>query len=131
MKTFGSILLVLILISCSKPHKAVENKTVKISRDYPEFPGGTNELDKYLRENWQWREPKDTVEGNLFMSFIVKANGEITDVSVLKGLGCKSCEDEAFRLIKGMPKWLPAQANGKPIDHKASLRIMFQSSSIK
>src|SRR5437868_11833778 len=97
VKVFGSLLIAFILFSCSKPPKAVEMKpvekiVVEVFRDYPEFPGGSDEMYKYIRANWQWREPKDTVEGNLFMRFTVKANGEITDVGVVKGLGCKSCE---------------------------------------
>ncbi len=131
MKRYLLIIIISLFTSCSKSSKTEQKNPILISHDFAEFPGGTKALDHYIKDNWQWREPKDTVESNVFMHFVVRENGEIADIGISRTNGCKSCEEEAFRLIKGMPKWNPAIKNGKAIDQRVTIPIMFQSSSIK
>lgn len=126
-----SVLTIAALLSCNQQSKTKETKTVITNSGIPEFPGGDNALQKYIRKNLKWTEPKeDTIDGNLFISFIVRKNGEITDVEVSKGI-CKSCDEAAVNLVKGMPKWIPAQKNGENVDQNYTLRIYFESDYVK
>src|SRR5688572_11539566 len=96
-------LVALTFFSCNR---SVDKEEVKDSE--PEFPGGYNAMQKYIQENLSWQEPKDTIESNQFVSFTVKANGEITDIEIITPL-CESCDKATIQLVKGMPKWTPAQ----------------------
>ena len=93
----------------------------------PEFPGGIEQLKKYVRENSNWSSPQETVHGNVFVGFVVKSNGGVTDIKIVKGL-CESCDREALRLVSKMPKWIPAQENGKPMDFNMIIPIRFKTS---
>ncbi len=91
----------------------------------PEFPGGNENYANYLEENFSWVQSQLTIEGVVLVAFVVKYNGDITDVEVMQSL-CKSCDSEAFRLIKMMPDWSPAVLNGKKVSSKVVLPVKFR-----
>lgn len=45
-------------------------------------------------------------------------------MSKIKGL-CESCDKEALRLVKQMPKWIPATQEGVPVKMKMIIPIKF------
>ena len=55
---------------------------------------------------------------------MVQPDGTITDVGVLKGIG-KGCDDEASRVLAGMPPWQPGKQDGKAVAVRYSLPIRF------
>ncbi len=119
------------MASCHQQSRIKETKPVTNNSKMPEFPGGDYALNKYIRENLKWTEPKeDTIDGLLYISFIVRKNGDITDVEVVYGV-CKSCDEAAANLIKRMPKWIPAQRNGENVGQKHTLPISFESEYVK
>ncbi|RYZ22830.1 MAG: hypothetical protein EOP49_46395, partial [Sphingobacteriales bacterium] len=72
--------------------------------EMPEFPG---DLLQYIRTHFRYPEAvKDTVEGKVFMRFIVQADGSITNVEVVRKLE-PHLDEEAIRLVKSMPRWRP------------------------
>lgn len=95
--------------------------------DKPSFPGGDQALQKYLAENLRY--PKTAadngIEGNVPLQFIVKADGSITSVKVVRMID-PDLEAEAIRLVKAMPAWTPATQNGTPVDATADLTIVFR-----
>lgn len=93
----------------------------------PSFPGGKAELDRYLKENMKWTQSQLTVEGTVFVSFIVDSTGNIGSVKVTKSL-CESCDKEAVRLVKSMPHWIPAKKEGRHINSDAMVSIPFKLS---
>ena len=70
---------------------------------YPAFPGGQSGLTEYINKNFNWTQGQMTVEGKVFVEFLVDSDGEIKDVKVVRGL-CESCDKEAVRLVKIMPR---------------------------
>jgi len=95
-----------------------------------EFPGGDQKLNSYIKDNWKWTEPADTINSFIYVSFMVRREGTITDIKIAKGNGCKSCYAEAVRLVRLMPKWIPARKKGVTVDQMHVLPILFQSSAI-
>ncbi|MEI7596409.1 MAG: energy transducer TonB [Bacteroidota bacterium] len=93
----------------------------------PEFSGGNDALDKYLKDNLKYPEfaKKNGISGNVFVSFDVDIDGTIRNVILLRGLE-KNCDSEAIRLVQSMPKWKPAILKGKPIIYKFTLPIKFK-----
>lgn len=64
------------------------------------------------------------MSGDVFVSFVVDEAGRLLDAEVVKGIGY-GLDEEALRLVRLMPWWAPARANGKPVRAPATLRIRF------
>lgn len=81
------------------------------------FNGGGVALRQYFTE--KLKEPKVLVQeqlrGAVEVRFVVQADGKIGAAEVVRPL-CRSCDEEALRLVRAMPAWAPARdASGQPI----------------
>lgn len=94
----------------------------------PEYPGGTKAMYKFINANLHIpAEAKEAgISGRVFTSFYIEVTGEITKVTVLKGLGF-GCDEEAIRMIESMPKWKPGKSYGKPMRVKYNLPVSFDT----
>lgn len=94
----------------------------------PEYPGGTKAMYKFIIANLHIpSEAKEAgISGRVFTSFYIEVTGEITKVTVLKGLGF-GCDEEAVRMIESMPKWKPGKWCGKPMRVKYNLPVSFDT----
>ncbi|HEX8529726.1 MAG TPA: energy transducer TonB, partial [Cytophagales bacterium] len=108
------------------PPPPADDNVFAVVEEMPEFPGGMEGLVKYLSENLKYpAEARDkNVQGTVFLSFVVQADGAITDVTTLKGIGA-GCDEEASRVIAAMPSWQPGQQSGKAVAVRYSLPIRF------
>ena len=99
----------------------------RVERD-PVFTGGDEALYKYLSENIEYpaEARRAGAEGPVEVSFVVSSNGSIRDVELLHGHEDASLNEEATRVISGMPAWDPGTVNGKAVDTKFSLPIDFK-----
>src|SRR5688572_25652579 len=61
------------------------------------------------------KHPEGNPGGEATATFIVKASGEIANVKVTHKL-TEACDEELIRVVKLMPKWLPAEKDGKAVD---------------
>ncbi|MCB0803827.1 MAG: energy transducer TonB [Flavobacteriales bacterium] len=87
------------------------------------FPGGKEELAKWLRENMDY--PSDMKRfGTVTIDFIVKKNGKLTDFAIRKGVD-EDLDVIAIEILRGMPKWEPAIKDGKAVDSKVQLPVKF------
>lgn len=93
----------------------------------PEFPGGKNGLKRYFRKNYTYPQAarESGIEGTVFIRFVVKEDGSVSDIAVLKGLGF-GCDDEAIRLVRKMPKWIPGEHAGKRVAVYKTMPIGFK-----
>lgn len=90
-----------------------------------QFPGGAAAMKKYISSNIQI--PSDSKKGTCLVQFVIEADGTIGPVEVIDDIkGCESCSNEAFRLVKEMPKWKPAVLQGKRVRSYVSVAIDFQ-----
>jgi TonB family protein len=97
----------------------------------PTYKGGEEALTKYLNEHIQYPEAakKRGVEGTVFVDFVIAEDGSVREVVVNDAVGEQVDPDlrnEAIRLVKSMPKWVPGRQRGKAVDVKFSLPITFQ-----
>ncbi len=92
----------------------------------PQFAGGMEGMMKYLSENIKYPEKsfKNGVYGKVFVSFVVREDGGITDAEVAKGVN-EEIDAEALRVIKAMPKWIPGMQSGKKVPVRYSIPIAF------
>ncbi|MEE1946162.1 energy transducer TonB [Pedobacter sp. KR3-3] len=95
-------------------------------KNQPSYPDGVQALYKFLGQNIKY--PKEAVtkniQGDVFVSFMVEADGSIKDIKVVKGIG-GGADEEAVRVVKLMKKWNPAEKDGKPVRSSFSLPIKF------
>ena len=103
-------------------------KIYEVVEVQPEFPGGTKEMMKYLQSNLKYPEDAKAVgaEGKAFVRFVVKADGSIGDVQIMRSTGNESLDDEALRVVKAMPKWRPAMNKGEAVNVKFVLPIVYK-----
>jgi protein TonB len=101
-------------------------KPFTIVEQMPEFPGGTESMMKFIASNVKYPAmARETgISGNVFVSFVVNKNGEISNVKVLRGIG-GGCDEEAIRVVRSMPAWIPGKQNGKPVPVQFNLPIKF------
>lgn len=74
------------------------------------FPGGEAEMNKYIAKNLVYPQAAINIHltGKCYLIFKVNTSGKISDVTVIRGVaGCQECDNEALRLIKEMPNWIP------------------------
>ena len=95
--------------------------------DMPEFPGGTEKLFEFLKENIHYPEiaEENGVQGRVVVTFVVEVDGSISETKVVKSVD-SSLDEEAIRVVKLLPKWNPAMLNGKPVRSKYTLPITFR-----
>lgn len=93
----------------------------------PEFPGGQAAMYKFLAKNITYpaEAQKANISGRVFKKFIVRKDGSIDNVLVLKGIGY-GCEEEAVRVIKLMPNWTPGYQGGKPANVYYNMPIVYK-----
>ncbi|GAA4012430.1 hypothetical protein GCM10022408_26450 [Hymenobacter fastidiosus] len=100
-----------------------------VTAEQPARPvGGTEVFFEWIQKNQKYpnlaRQRK--VEGRVPVEFVIQKDGSLTDVKLAgKRLG-SGLDEEALRLIKSAPKWLPAQFQGQPVKQKMVLPVIFQ-----
>ncbi len=112
----------------SKSVKENNSKDVFVAvEQQAEYPGGLQELMKYLVENVKYPEEavKNNVQGNVIVKFVVSKTGKIRDAQVLKSVD-PELDKEAIRVIESMPAWIPAKNNGEAVDSYFNLPVSFK-----
>ena len=61
----------------------------------------------------------------MVVQFSVTDKGDIVNVEIAKGIG-GGCDEEALRVVKGMPKWKPAIYEGKAVSVQYCIPINFK-----
>ena len=91
----------------------------------PEYQGGVSALRKYVRENLEYPQVLESVqaEGTTMVQFIVGADGEVSEVTVVESSGFPEMDDEAERVVQSFPNWNPANKNGKAISMRTQVPI--------
>lgn len=92
----------------------------------PQYPYGEKELAGFIEH--QIRYPKEAqqqgIEGRILCSFIVAADGSISNIQVVQGLN-PQLDKEAVRVLSLMSKWIPGELNGEKVNVKCLLPIDF------
>ena len=135
------IVLISMLFAMGMTYAAAQEKAnVKSQKDsvciihcnyeqMPSFPGGTQALMDYLKENTRWPgSPESCVQGRVVVSFVVEKDGSIGEPKVVKSLD-PAFDAEALRVVSMMPKWIPGKFYGEATRVKYSLPIIFKLSN--
>jgi protein TonB len=93
----------------------------------PQYPGGYTELNRYLFANLRYPPSAYTqrIQGRIWCSFIVNKDGSVSDIQVERA-GYFAFNDEALRILKLMPSWIPGTIRGKAVRVKIYLPVVFK-----
>ena len=82
----------------------------------PEPVGGYQAFYEYIGKNFKYTESAKTknLSGRIILQFVVEADGELSDIRILRGLG-SGLDEEAVRVLAQSAKWKPGIQNGKPV----------------
>ena len=96
----------------------------------PEFPGGYKAMQTYLSKSIRYPKEarENNIQGKVLVKFIVKADGSVDNVEIEKSSKNELLDTEAIRVVKNMPKWTPGEHEGKAVNTKFTLPIMFKLS---
>lgn len=92
----------------------------------PEFPGGQVALNNFIAVNLRYpaEARQSNKEGTVHSSFIIEADGSVSNVQILRKIGY-GCDEEVERVVGMMPKWKPGVKNNKNVRVQMHLPVSF------
>ncbi len=90
------------------------------------FKGGKKALVKYFKENLKYPKEalKKDIQGRVYVKFKISEYGKIKNVKIIRSI-YPTIDNEAKRLIKEMPDWIPAKSMDAPIKSEQILPVIF------
>jgi len=89
----------------------------------PQFPGS---FGAFLGRNIRYpaADRMNNVQGKVFIQFVVEKDGSLDDMKVLR-TPSQTLGDEAVRVLRMSPNWMPGYQNGKPVRVMYTVPISF------
>lgn len=105
---------------------SANNKLVTIDK-MPEYPGGINELMKYISENMHYPKLAQLkgIQGKVLVGFMVSKTGKVENLVIEKGLS-EEINNEALRIVQSLPDWIPGENKGQKIAVHYTLPVIFK-----
>ncbi len=93
----------------------------------PGFPGGEKALDAYLEKNLKYPAAAldNGIEGTVLVRFAVDETGKVYPPKVISNPLGRGLEEEALKVVSGMPAWKPGTIDGKNVKSRFTLPIKF------
>lgn len=93
----------------------------------PSFPGGSAAMMQFIAKNLRYPKAAQEagVQGRVMLQFTVGQDGTLSDIKVLRSISAE-IDAEAVRVVRSMPRWTPAKANGKPISARYMVPVAFR-----
>jgi len=132
MKTthFFPLLFLMVFVLSSKAFadepRTAPNDSIHIVVDtMPEFPGGMQALQRFLRDNIPYPTiGHSSIQGRVVVQFVVRKTGEITDIAVVRGVD-PLLDREAIRVVQLMPRWIPGEHQGEKVNVLFTFPVRF------
>lgn len=127
---FVLLLFIPLFSMCKKgvdpESSAVVREIYTVVDQSPSFQGGQTELTNYLIKNLRYpaEAQRAKIQGKVVVGFVVTDVGRIANVEIKQSVG-GGCDEEATRVVKAMPNWIPGQLKGKPVNVQTSLPVSF------
>ncbi len=93
----------------------------------PLFPGGEQELLNYIGRNVRYPviDMENNVQGKVVLRFVVTKTGIVDKVEILRSLS-HSSDNEAIRVVKSLPRFIPGKQNGRTVSVWYTLPVTFK-----
>ena len=105
----------------------LDTKVFQSVEQMPQFPGGDVELMKYINSHIKYptMAMENNIQGRVVVQFVVTKNGSIGEVKVLRSRD-KDLDNEAVRVVKSLPNFIPGKMNGQPVNVWYTLPVTFK-----
>ncbi len=105
----------------------VDEKPQLIVKEMPSFPGGEAALLQYISEQIRYPEEAlvNRIQGTVILRFVVSSTGDIKDVELIRSVN-PLLDDEAIKVISGMPRWKPGKQEGRPVPVYFVIPVVFR-----
>ena len=93
----------------------------------PSFRGGDiNKFREWVqkRTNYPQAAIEAKIQGKVYLTFIIEADGSVSNVTVVKGVA-PIIDNEAVKAIQASPKWSPGLQRGQPVRVRYSMWLNF------
>lgn len=93
----------------------------------PQFPGGEAALMSYLASHIHFPASavEQGIEGRVILQFVVTKAGQVGEIKVIRSLS-DECDNEAKRIVRSLPKFIPGRQNGKAVNVWYTLPVTFR-----
>lgn len=110
-----------------EPVKKSSGKDTDESLENPSFPGGDAACFEWIKDNIKYPTEaiEKGIEGRVIVQFVVTKDGKITNEKVVRSVD-PLLNEEALRVIRSMPVWIPAKRDGQNIDLLFTLPLTFR-----
>lgn len=111
----------------AQEERVLETRVFTVVEQMPEFTnGGQRGLLAFIENNISEEVRAAGKEERIILGFIVERNGSLNNIEILRSNGDKQLEDEAIRIVRKMPKWIPGKQRGKVVRVKYTIPVTFQ-----
>ncbi|RMG54922.1 MAG: TonB family protein [Bacteroidetes bacterium] len=103
------------------------DKPLVYSDVMPEYPGGQSAINRFIHKRIKYplEALERKVEGRVVVQFVVNADGTLSDIKVVQGIGA-GCDEEALRVVRSMGRWKPGEFKGQKVPVYQSIPIVFR-----
>lgn len=123
------LLALFLLAFRSIPEAKVYDNVHNKCEQLPEFPGGTAALLQFMQTNLTYPEEDQNAgrSGMVGVIFVVGTDGAVEQIrtATLKGEPSAAMHAEAARIAGQMPRWQPAEHQGKKVKYQFTLPVRF------
>lgn len=108
------------------PADTTKNVVYDVTETMPQFPGGQGVLMKYLAANIKYPASavKAKKQGRVIVTFIIQKDGSVAKARIARSVD-PELDAEALRIVKAMPNWTPGTQDGKPVNVKYTIPVVF------
>jgi protein TonB len=100
------------------------DSTYEFVQTMPEFPGGFGAMHKWIGENINLPHYAESLNGVVYVRFVVGKDGSISKVTLTKGIH-SDYDKASLAVVQKMPKWTPGEQAGKKVNVRYDLPIKF------
>lgn len=114
------------ILTCTKTPS--EQPVYKLVDPKPSFMGkDLSYFTKWVASNYVLPDiaKESCIQGRIKVSFIVKADGSVSNVTITQSLD-PAFDEEAVRVVSSSPKWSPGMIDGKPVDIQYTIPIIIR-----
>lgn len=104
-----------------------DGRVFDVVEEQPRYPGGTNALMAYLRDNIKYpaEAAKAGIQGKVIVQFVIGKDGTVRDVKPIRNVS-PELDAEAVRVVAAMPKWVPGYQRGEAVNVRYTLPVNFR-----
>jgi len=88
---------------------------------------GNDAYIEYLKENLKYPKEarENNIHGSVVITVVVREDGSLVNIEVKQSLGF-GCDQEAIRLIRDGPTWVPGRKNNQNISQSVEITVRFE-----